>query len=85
MELSLLAVDLCPPIPGKVTPEEMTYLTRIHYKAQSDGIWGEHEIDYIIFMQKVLAQHLSGFYWSPFILRNVITGKSVMHGVLKNH
>lgn len=30
----------------------MNYLTRIHYKAQSDGIWGEHEIDYIIFMQK---------------------------------
>ncbi|XP_061569812.1 isopentenyl-diphosphate Delta-isomerase 1 [Cololabis saira] len=36
----------------QVTPEEMTYLTRIHYKAQSNGIWGEHEIDYILFMQK---------------------------------
>ncbi|XP_067863926.1 isopentenyl-diphosphate Delta-isomerase 1 [Heptranchias perlo] len=36
----------------EVPPEEMNYLTRIHYKAQSDGIWGEHEIDYIIFMQK---------------------------------
>lgn len=36
----------------QVTPEEMTYLTRIHYKAQSDGVWGEHEIDYILFMQK---------------------------------
>ncbi|XP_007899392.1 isopentenyl-diphosphate Delta-isomerase 1 isoform X2 [Callorhinchus milii] len=36
----------------QVPPEEMKYLTRIHYKAQSDGIWGEHEIDYIIFMQK---------------------------------
>lgn len=31
----------------------MAYLTRIHYKAQSDGVWGEHEIDYILFMQKV--------------------------------
>ncbi|XP_053714396.1 isopentenyl-diphosphate Delta-isomerase 1 isoform X1 [Synchiropus splendidus] len=37
---------------AQVTPDEMTYLTRIHYKAQSDGIWGEHEIDYILFMQK---------------------------------
>ncbi|XP_064188391.1 isopentenyl-diphosphate Delta-isomerase 1 [Anguilla rostrata] len=37
---------------SQVPPEEMTYLTRIHYKAQSDGIWGEHEIDYILFMQK---------------------------------
>ncbi|XP_040922325.1 isopentenyl-diphosphate Delta-isomerase 1 [Toxotes jaculatrix] len=36
----------------QVTPDEMTYLTRIHYKAQSDGVWGEHEIDYILFMQK---------------------------------
>lgn len=38
--------------PEQVTPDEMTYLTRIHYKAQSDGVWGEHEIDYILFMQK---------------------------------
>lgn len=37
---------------AQVPPEEMTYLTRIHYKAQSDGVWGEHEIDYILFMQK---------------------------------
>ncbi|KAM4606432.1 isopentenyl-diphosphate Delta-isomerase 1 [Polymixia lowei] len=36
----------------QVTPNEMSYLTRIHYKAQSDGVWGEHEIDYILFMQK---------------------------------
>ncbi|XP_051910717.1 isopentenyl-diphosphate Delta-isomerase 1 [Hippocampus zosterae] len=36
----------------QVTPDEMAYLTRIHYKAQSDGDWGEHEIDYILFMQK---------------------------------
>lgn len=46
--------DLCS-LP-KVTPEEMTYLTRIHYKAQSDGVWGEHEIDYILFMQKVAVR-----------------------------
>lgn len=38
---------------SQVTPDEMTYLTRIHYKAQSDGVWGEHEIDYILFVQKV--------------------------------
>ncbi|KAK6490238.1 isopentenyl-diphosphate Delta-isomerase 1 isoform X1 [Huso huso] len=36
----------------QVLPDELTYLTRIHYKAQSDGIWGEHEIDYILFVQK---------------------------------
>lgn len=36
----------------QVPPEEIKYLTRIHYKAQSDGIWGEHEIDYILFVRK---------------------------------
>lgn len=34
--------------------DEFTYLTRIHYKAESDAIWGEHEIDYIFFIQKDL-------------------------------
>ncbi|XP_077007989.1 isopentenyl-diphosphate Delta-isomerase 1 isoform X1 [Tamandua tetradactyla] len=36
----------------EVPPEEINYVTRIHYKAQSDGIWGEHEIDYILFVRK---------------------------------
>ncbi|XP_055469173.1 isopentenyl-diphosphate Delta-isomerase 1 [Psammomys obesus] len=37
---------------AEVDPNEMHYLTRIYYKAQSDGIWGEHEIDYILFLRK---------------------------------
>ncbi|KAM4689074.1 isopentenyl-diphosphate Delta-isomerase 1-like [Discoglossus pictus] len=36
----------------QITIEELIYLTRIHYKAKSDEIWGEHEIDYILFVQK---------------------------------
>ncbi|XP_070255927.1 isopentenyl-diphosphate Delta-isomerase 1-like [Myotis yumanensis] len=35
----------------QVPPEEINYLMRIHYKAQSDSIWGEHEIDYILFVR----------------------------------
>jgi isopentenyl-diphosphate delta-isomerase len=27
------------------------FLTRIYYKARSDGKWGEHEIDYILFIE----------------------------------
>ena len=27
-------------------------LTRIHYKAMSDEKWGEHEIDYVLFIKK---------------------------------
>ncbi|KAI9229785.1 MAG: isopentenyl pyrophosphate isomerase [Piptocephalis tieghemiana] len=33
----------------QVAPATFNYLTRIHYKAPSDGLWGEHEIDYILF------------------------------------
>uniref|UniRef100_A0A8C3YIN4 isopentenyl-diphosphate Delta-isomerase n=1 Tax=Catagonus wagneri TaxID=51154 RepID=A0A8C3YIN4_9CETA len=36
----------------QVPPEEISYLTRIYYKAPSDGVWGEHEIDYILFVKK---------------------------------
>jgi len=39
-------------IPAKQTPlDKFHFLTRIHYKAPSDGKWGEHEIDYILFFQ----------------------------------
>ncbi|EHB13037.1 Isopentenyl-diphosphate Delta-isomerase 1 [Heterocephalus glaber] len=36
----------------EVSPAEIDYITRIHYKAQSDSIWGENEIDYILFVRK---------------------------------
>lgn len=35
----------------EVDPDDFTYLTRIHYHEPS-GYWGEHEIDYILFLQK---------------------------------
>ncbi|KAF8898759.1 Isopentenyldiphosphate isomerase [Infundibulicybe gibba] len=38
-------------IPRKQTPiDQFQYLTRIHYLAPSDGMWGEHEVDYILFL-----------------------------------
>jgi len=38
-------------IPRNQTPiDEFQYLTRIHYLAPSDGMWGEHEVDYILFL-----------------------------------
>lgn len=36
---------------GQVPVEKFEYLTRIHYLAPSDGKWGEHEIDYILFIK----------------------------------
>ncbi|OQR68785.1 isopentenyl-diphosphate Delta-isomerase 1-like [Tropilaelaps mercedesae] len=40
-------------IPAKELPlEAFHYVTRIKYKAASDGLWGEHEVDYILFVQK---------------------------------
>jgi len=37
--------------PEQAKPENITYLTRIHYASPSNGKWGEHEMDYILFMQ----------------------------------
>ncbi|KIK70968.1 hypothetical protein GYMLUDRAFT_33059 [Collybiopsis luxurians FD-317 M1] len=38
-------------IPSNQTPvDDFQYLTRIHYLAPSDGMWGEHEVDYILFI-----------------------------------
>ncbi|KAJ5239041.1 hypothetical protein N7468_003660 [Penicillium chermesinum] len=35
----------------QVPIEKFEFFTRIHYKAPSDGMWGEHEVDYILFIQ----------------------------------
>jgi isopentenyl-diphosphate Delta-isomerase len=34
-----------------ITESQLKFLTRILYKAESDGIWGEHEVDYILIMK----------------------------------
>ncbi|EXJ55236.1 isopentenyl-diphosphate delta-isomerase [Cladophialophora yegresii CBS 114405] len=36
---------------SQVPVSEFSFLTRIHYLAPSDGKWGEHEIDYILFIE----------------------------------
>lgn len=38
--------------PEQAKPDEFVYLTRIHYASPSSGMWGEHEMDYILFLQK---------------------------------
>ncbi|KAF2268761.1 isopentenyl-diphosphate delta isomeras-like protein 1 [Lojkania enalia] len=35
----------------QVPLDKFQFLTRIHYKSASDGKWGEHEIDYILFIK----------------------------------
>ncbi|KAJ1967037.1 isopentenyl-diphosphate delta-isomerase idi1 [Dispira parvispora] len=37
--------------PEEIPLDQFKYLTRIHYMAPSDSVWGEHEIDYILFFQ----------------------------------
>jgi isopentenyl-diphosphate Delta-isomerase len=37
--------------PAQVPVSDFDFLTRIHYLAPSDGKWGEHEIDYILFIR----------------------------------
>ncbi|KAF2651467.1 isopentenyl-diphosphate delta isomeras-like protein 1 [Lophiostoma macrostomum CBS 122681] len=36
---------------SQVPIDNFKFLTRIHYKSPSDGKWGEHEIDYILFIK----------------------------------
>ncbi|KAJ3116065.1 isopentenyl-diphosphate delta-isomerase idi1 [Physocladia obscura] len=36
---------------GQVELDQLEFLTKIHYLAPSDGIWGEHEVDYIFIAQ----------------------------------
>ncbi|XP_014220382.1 isopentenyl-diphosphate Delta-isomerase 1 [Trichogramma pretiosum] len=39
-------------IPAKeVAIDDFKYLTRIHYQAAGCNIWGEHEIDYVLFLK----------------------------------
>ncbi|KAL3454331.1 NUDIX hydrolase domain-like protein [Aspergillus insuetus] len=37
--------------PEQVPIDKFEFFTRIHYKAPSDGKWGEHEVDYILFIE----------------------------------
>ncbi len=34
--------------PADVPEDTFTFITRVHYVAESDDIWGEHEIDHIL-------------------------------------
>lgn len=36
---------------NEILPSDLVYLTRVHYFL-TNGNWGEHEIDYILFLQK---------------------------------
>lgn len=40
-----LGIDL-----SQIPPNLFNYITRIHYMDIGNGIWGEHEIDYILFL-----------------------------------
>ncbi|KAK5000140.1 isopentenyl-diphosphate delta-isomerase idi1 [Elasticomyces elasticus] len=42
---------------AQVPIERFDFLTRIHYRAPSDGKWGEHEIDYILFIKADVDVH----------------------------
>ncbi|XP_063244643.1 isopentenyl-diphosphate Delta-isomerase 1 [Bacillus rossius redtenbacheri] len=38
--------------PDDVPVDSLRYLTRIHYRAEMDGGWGEHEIDYVLILHR---------------------------------
>ncbi len=46
-------------IKDQLTEGDLHWLTKIHYGAESDGEWGEHEIDWILFAQKDVSVNLN--------------------------
>jgi isopentenyl-diphosphate delta-isomerase len=44
---------------GAIGLDELHFLTKIHYEASSDGEWGEHEIDHILFVRKDVSLNLN--------------------------
>lgn len=45
--------------PNQVPLDQIQFLTRIHYLAPSDGLWGEHEVDYIFFVRGDVSLHIN--------------------------
>ena len=37
---------------SELNVSDFSFVTRIHYQAPCDSYWGEHEIDYVLFIQK---------------------------------
>ncbi|PLW08912.1 hypothetical protein PCASD_22298 [Puccinia coronata f. sp. avenae] len=68
--------------PAQIPLSDFVYLTRIHYLAPSDGLWGEHEIDYILFLTaevdlNVNPNECSDVTWvSPTELKSMIADSS---------
>ncbi|KAM3163646.1 Isopentenyl-diphosphate Delta-isomerase [Lachancea thermotolerans] len=54
-----LEQELGIPMTETVAKTDFHFLNRIHYKAPSNGPWGEHEIDYIFFCQLRAGQSLT--------------------------
>ncbi|KAF2755420.1 isopentenyl-diphosphate delta isomeras-like protein 1 [Pseudovirgaria hyperparasitica] len=67
----------------QVPIEKFQFLTRIHYKAPSDGKWGEHEIDYILFIKSDVDLDINPnevrdtTYVSPDKLRTMFTDSAL--------
>ncbi|XP_037693628.1 isopentenyl-diphosphate delta-isomerase 2-like [Choloepus didactylus] len=43
---------------GQISPEDILFMTIYHHKAKSDKIWGEHEICYLLLIQKNVTVNL---------------------------
>ncbi|SCU85068.1 LAMI_0C10022g1_1 [Lachancea mirantina] len=54
-----LEQELGIPVSETQTKGEYHFLNRIHYMAPSNGPWGEHEIDYILFFKLAAGEQLT--------------------------
>ncbi|CAG0924557.1 unnamed protein product [Notodromas monacha] len=54
----------------QLDPQDLTVVTRVLYKAPSTDVWGEHEIDYVLFARKDVKlllnpNEVQDFKWIP--------------------
>ena len=60
---------------GKISPRELNFITKMHYKARADNKWIEHEVDYIFAVKAdvQIEPNLNG-------KKAVIVGRSNLNG-----
>jgi isopentenyl-diphosphate delta-isomerase len=58
--------------PSQVPLEDFQYLTRIHYLAPSDGLWGEHESEFNSKSTLLLPKTSGAQFVSPFLVDYIL-------------
>ena len=65
-----------------LSTDDIYFITRILYKAPSCSVWGEHEVDYVLFVKKDVDLNLNLNEVGDFRYATKNEVKSLLHGKL---